>query len=174
LRNRLLERIDPTPAAGNRDRVTNSRARLGDWALARRIRSFAKLGHRKAAANFSPKQIGYLGMAWHSFHLSGLGIAPQGMCATFALQVTAVQSEMAQERLTLHWMVTVSHSASAGAPRRPSSRRSSRISCMAALKLSRHSSTVRPCPFAPGISGDHPTNQSPSRSMMAVNSFRME
>jgi len=36
---------------------------------------------------------------------------------------------------------------------------------------SRHSSTLCPCPLAPGISGDQAANHSPSHSMTAVNSF---
>ena len=48
------------------------------------------------------------------------------------------------------------------------------MSWMAALRFSRHSSNVRPCPLAPGISGDQATSQSPSRSITAVNSFSMK
>ena len=69
--------------------------------------------------------------------------------------------------------VTVSQTASAGTPRSPSARRSSRISWMAAARLSRLSAALCPCPFAPGISGDQATNHSPSRSMTAVNWLRM-
>ena len=44
---------------------------------------------------------------------------------------------------------------------------------MAAARLSRASSFVRPWPFAPGISGEEAMYQSPSRSKIAVNSFRI-
>ncbi|MCU0572894.1 MAG: hypothetical protein MUC41_07860 [Syntrophobacteraceae bacterium] len=41
-------------------------------------------------------------------------------------------------------------------------------------RLFRHSSSVLPWPFAPGISGQYAMNQSPSLSTIAVNSFLME
>ena len=43
---------------------------------------------------------------------------------------------------------------------------------MAALKLATASALVRPCPFAPGTSGQYAMNQSSSCSMIAVNPFR--
>lgn len=51
--------------------------------------------------------------------------------------------------------------------------RSSRISSMTAVRLWRHSSIVRPCPLAPGISGQKARNHSSSCSMIAVNSLCM-
>jgi hypothetical protein len=35
-----------------------------------------------------------------------------------------------------------------------------------------HSASGLPCPFAPSIRGQYADNHSPSRSMIAVNSFR--
>ena len=78
-------------------------------------------------------------------------------------------SKMAQQDASLHATVTVSCSASAGSPRSASSRRSRRISSMALAKFSRASSFVRPCPFAPGTSGQYAICQLSSRSKMAVN-----
>src|SRR3954451_23258353 len=45
------------------------------------------------------------------------------------------------------------------------------MSAIASLRLLLASSRVRPWPFAPGISGQKATNQSPSCSMIAVNSL---
>src|SRR5258706_10459 len=64
----------------------------------------------------------------------------------------------------------VSSKAPKGTVRMPSSLRSSRINSIACRKFSRHSSRDSPWPLAPGTSGQYPTNQPPSRSMMAVNS----
>src|SRR5258708_17843344 len=64
----------------------------------------------------------------------------------------------------------VSSKAPKGTVRMPSSLRSSRINSIARRKFSRHSSRDSPWPLAPGTSGQYPTNQPPSRSMMAVNS----
>ena len=69
------------------------------------------------------------------------------------LQMTAVPPEVPQQVSSLHPTTTVSRTASRGRPRRPSRRRSSRIRAIASAKLSRASALVRPCPFAPGISG---------------------
>jgi hypothetical protein len=63
---------------------------------------------------------------------------------SFSLQITTVPSQVLKERASLHLMVTVSRIASGGRPRRPSSRRSSRMSLMASAKLSRASSLVFP------------------------------
>ncbi len=50
-----------------------------------------------------------------------------------------------------------------------SSRRTWRMSAMASSRFSRHSSRVRPWPFAPTTSGQNPVYQSPSRSIIVVN-----
>lgn len=44
---------------------------------------------------------------------------------------------------------------------------------MAAVRLGRHSSSVRTWPLAPGISSDQAMNHSLSRPIAAVNSLRM-
>src|SRR5437667_6141068 len=111
-------------------------------------------------------------MAWYCFDCSRFRVQPQRMFAAFPLQVAAVFTQMPQQRVAFHWTTTVSRIASCGTPRKPSSRLSSRIRAIASDKLARHSSTVRPCPFAPGISGQKPINQSPSSSMTDVNSLR--
>jgi len=84
--------------------------------------------NRQSPANLPCQQICNLGVARDRFRLSGFGVAPQGVRAAFALQIAAMQAQVAQQGFPLHWMVTVSRRASAGAPRNPSSRRSCRIS----------------------------------------------
>jgi hypothetical protein len=106
-------------------------------------------------------------------HGTSCGIAPQRVRSPLALQITSMLSEVLQKSAPLHSTITVSRSASAGTPRSESSRLSSKISAMASAKLVRASSFDRPCPLAPGISGQYAMYQSPSRSMMAVNSLRI-
>lgn len=84
-----------------------------------------------------------------------------------------VPSKVPEQRITLHPTTTSSCWASGGTERSDSSRRYCRISVMAARKFARHSSRVLPCPLAPGTSAQYATCHSPSRSMTAVNSFRM-
>ncbi len=64
-----------------------------------------------------------------------------------------MSAEVLQQGTSLHITTTVLHSASGGAPRSPSSRRSYKINAMASARLWRISSFVFPSPFAPGISG---------------------
>src|SRR5436305_10175325 len=78
---------------------------------------------------------------------------------------------MSQQLVPLHPTSMSSRMASSGTPRRASARRSLRISSTAWTMLSRHSAIVLPWPLAPGISGQYPMYQSPSRSMTAVNSL---
>ncbi len=68
------------------------------------------------------------------------------MTCPFPLKRTAIPAKMAQERSGPHPTVTVSRIAVEGTPRSPSSRRSSRISSMAAARLFNDSSLVRPWP----------------------------
>ena len=96
------------------------------------------------------------------------------MRATLALQIAAVITQMPQEGTALHSTVTVSRVAPRGSPRNASVRRSCRIKAIAPARFFRAAALVRPCPFAPGTSGQYATNHLPSRSMIAVNSFRME
>src|SRR6266404_2688247 len=77
---------------------------------------------------------------------------------------------MMQDCVSLHPSLMVSSNAPKGTPRMPSSLRSSRINSIACRKFSRHSSRDSPWPLAPGTPGQYPTNQPPSRSMIAVNS----
>jgi len=60
-----------------------------------------------------------------------------------------------------------------GRPRSASARRSRRMRATAVARLFRGAAFVRPSPFAPGTSGQYATNHLPSRSLIAVNSFRM-
>jgi hypothetical protein len=85
-----------------------------------------------------------------------------------------MQPQMPEQVSSFHSRATVSRIASAGTPRKPSSRRSCRIKAMASRRFCRHSSTVSPCPLAPGISGQYAQYPpSDARSITAVNSFRM-
>ena len=56
----------------------------------------ADLRNRQSAANLSSQKICNLGVARYSFDLAGLRIAPQGMGCALALQIAAVQAQMAQ------------------------------------------------------------------------------
>jgi len=99
-------------------------------------------------------------------------IAPERVGAAFAFEKAPVFAQMTKQRLALHCTVKVSWIASGGMPRRPSSRRSSRMSRIASPRLARHSSTVRPYVGARDFRRPA-TNHSPSRSITAVNSFRI-
>ena len=133
----------------------------------------SRFGNPKIATDLVGKHVRDLCMARHGFYGAGRRIHPKGMRATLALEHASVLPQVAKQRAALHSTVTVSRSASGGRPRRPSSRRSSRISAIASAKLARASSFVRPWPFAPGISGQYAMTQSPSRSKTAVNSLRI-
>jgi len=69
------------------------------------------------------------------FDGSGARVGPEGVGTSLALQDAAVLAQVLEQGAPLHLTVTVSRSASAGTPRRPSSRRSSRISAMAPARL---------------------------------------
>jgi hypothetical protein len=66
------------------------------------------------------------------------------MRPSFSLEVGAVAAKVLQEAVSFHLTITVSYSASGGTPRKPSSRRSARISAIASARLFRVSSLVRP------------------------------
>jgi hypothetical protein len=71
------------------------------------VRLPANFGDRQAATDFARQKVGDFGVPRNRFGLSSLRIAPQGVGSAFALEKTAVQAEVAQQRLSLHWMVTV-------------------------------------------------------------------
>jgi len=106
-------------------------------------------------------------------NVTGLGIAPKRVRAPLALQIAAVMAQMPQQSTAFHSTVTVSRVTPLGRPRSASARRSRRIRAIAAARLFRAAAFVRPCPFAPGTSAQYATNHLPSRSIIAVNSFRM-
>ena len=111
-------------------------------------------------------------MPGNCLHQPVLRIDPKRVGGTFPLQDASVIAKVAKKRLTLQAAtVTVPRTAPCGAFRRASSRRSWSTSEIAAARFSRHSSAVRPCPFASGNSGQKPTYHSPSRSIRVVNSF---
>lgn len=89
------------------------------------------------------------------------------LCPPYA----AMASEMAQESLAPHPITTSSRFASAGMERSESSRQCSRTGAMPSLRFAKHSSRVRPWPFAPGTSAQYAMNQGPSCSTIAVNSL---
>src|SRR5205807_311847 len=107
------------------------------------------------------------------FNVTGLGIALKRVRASLALQIAAVVAQMPQQGTAFHSTVTVSRVTPLGRPRSASARRSRRIRAIAAARLFRAAAFVRPCPFAPGTSAQYARNHLPSRSIIAVNSFRM-
>jgi len=110
------------------------------------------LWHREVATDLAREAVGDLRVPRHRLHRTGLWIAPQGVGTSLTLEVTSVPPQMLEQTAPLHPTITVSQMASGGTPRKPSSRRSARISAMASARLSRASSGVWPCPLAPGIS----------------------
>ena len=110
-------------------------------------------------------------MARYGFDHPCSWIRPKRMGCTFPLETTAMLAQVSQKTDALHGTTIVPRSASAGTPRRPSSRRSSRTNAIACARFSLASSFVRPWPLAPGISGQYAMNHSSSRSKIAVNSF---
>jgi len=138
-----------------------------------RSRSAANLRNRKSAADLRSQPIRNLGVPGNCFNVTGLGIAPKRVRAPLALQIAAVMTQMPQQRTAFHSTVTVSRVTPFGRPRSASARRSRRIRAIAAARLFRAAAFVRPCPFAPGTSAQYATNHLPSRSIIAVNSFRM-
>src|SRR5205814_5832126 len=144
-----------------------------------RSRSAADLRNRKSAADPRSQPIRNLGVPGNCFNVTGLGIAPKRVRAPLALQIAAVMTQMPQmpqmpqQSTAFHSTVTVSRVTPLGRPRSASARRSRRIRAIAAARLFRAAAFVRPCPFAPGTSAQYATNHLPSRSIIAVNSFRM-
>ena len=135
--------------------------------------SSADLGYGQSATDLSGKNVGNLGVPRHRFDRSRRRVGPQRVRSPFAFQVASVLSKMAKQVAPLHPTMTFSRLADAGTPRRPSFRRSSRMSAIALDKLFSAAAFVRPCPLAPGISGQYAMCQRPERSTTAVNSFRM-
>src|SRR5256884_3104914 len=133
----------------------------------------ANLRHRKSAADLRNQPIRDLGVPGNCFNVTGLGIAPKRVRPPLALQIAAVIAQMPQQGTAFHSTVTVSRVTPLGRPRSASARRSRRIRAIAAARLFRAAAFVRPCPLAPGTSGQYATNHLPSRSIIAVNSFRM-
>lgn len=127
----------------------------------------------QCAADLASESVRDLGVPRHRFRVSCPWVGPQRVACSLTLEVTPMLPQVAEQVATLHLTVTVSRTAFGGRPRRPSSRRSSRISEIAEDRFSRASSLLLPCPFAPGISGAYAMNHSPSRSMTAVNWFAM-
>ena len=74
-------------------------------------------------------------------------VPPQRVATALALEIATVPTKVAEQTTSLQVMTTVSWIASGGTPRKPSSRRSSRMNAMASLRLSRAFSLVLPCPF---------------------------
>jgi len=114
-------------------------------------------------------------MPGNRFDMSRLGVGPEGMLCPLSFQVTSVSSQVSQQRAPLHCPTTTwCRTAPSGVPRKASCLRSSKMRAMDSDRLFRHSSSVLPWPFAPGISGQYAMNQSPSLSTIAVNSFLIE
>jgi len=82
-------------------------------------------------------------MSRHRFYVPRPRIAPELVFFPLPFQETAVAAEVSKQLSLFHSTTTVSRTAPAGTPRRASSRRSSRISAIAAARLARASSDVR-------------------------------
>ena len=78
----------------------------------------------------------------YRFDGTGGRVPAQGMSTALALQLASVPAEMTKQATPLHLTTTVSRMASDGTPRRPSSRRSLRVSPMASARLCRPSSLI--------------------------------
>ena len=98
---------------------------------------------------------------------------PKSMLFALPAQHGTITAKAPEKRFAPHPTTTGSCLASGGKARRDSSRLCSRMSAIASRKFARHSSCVRPWPFAPGSSAQYDTNQGPSCSTIAVNSLRM-
>lgn len=131
-----------------------------------RIFSSSKRWNPKAAANLPAKKIGDFVVSGHRLPSTGRWIPIDRVRGAFALQLAAVLVQVAQQLAPFH----ANSSRVASSLRRllASSRRSSISSRMAWRRLSRHSSSVRPCPLASGTSGQKATYQSPSRWISAL------
>ena len=161
------------PSGGRGAKQTTYHGPLERLLDGHRSRSAANLRNRKSAADLRSQPIRNLGVPGNCFNVTGLGIAPKRVRAPLALQIAAVTAQMPQQGTAFHSTVTVSRVTPLGRPRSASARRSRRIRAIAAARLFRASAFVRPCPLAPGTSGQYATNHLPSRSIIAVNSFRM-
>ena len=126
------------------------------------------------AADLPRQQVRDFGVGRDGFQVTGLWILPKGMFFTLAAQHAPVTPEVPEKSLALHPTTTGSCLASGGKARSDSSRRCARMSAIASRKFARHSSCVVPWPFAPGTSAQYATNQGPSLSRIAVNSFRID
>lgn len=107
---------------------------------------------RKPPTDPFGQQVRNLDMTRDRFRVTGLWILPERVLLAFAPNHATVSAKVAQQRITLHPTTTSSCFASGGRDRSDSSRRCSRMRAIACLRLSRHSSRVLPCPFAPGTS----------------------
>ena len=114
------------------------------------VRCSAELGddlglwNIQGAADFSCEVVRDFGVPRNRFNVSSQRIGPKLVLFALALEVATKLSEMTKQFPLLHETTTVPFSALDGTPRKPSSRRSSRMREMAAAKLARHSSAVLP------------------------------
>src|SRR5579872_60522 len=113
-------------------------------------------------------------MSRHCLSVAGLWVFPKSVFFALSTYDATVTAKVPEQPFALHPTITGSCLASGGRARKDSSRLCSRINAMASRKFARHSSSVLPCPLAPGTSAQYATNQGPSRSMIAVNSLCMD
>lgn len=118
-------------------------------------------------------QVGDFRVSGNRFAVTGLWVLPKAVFFAFAPLNATITAKVPEKPFAFHPTITGSCLASGGKARRDSSRLCSRMSAIAARKFARHSSSVFPCPFAPGTSAQYATNQGPSCSTIAVNSLRM-
>lgn len=125
----------------------------------------------KAFQDFFGKRFFDLIVARDCFCDSVFRVQPEGMTSPFTLEEAACDTKFSLQIPPLHPTNIFSRMVSSGRPRRKSARRSSNINSIASIRLCFVSSTVSPCPLAPGTSGQ--TAQKPpsgADSIMAVNS----
>ena len=133
--------------------------------------SATHLRRRQATANLSSEPVGDLCAPRYRLRLSGPRVGPERVGSPFAFEHSTVPAEMLEQRGPFQSTVTVSCRASFDTLRSPSCRRPSKTGAIAARRLSLYSSSERPWPLAPGISGHEPIYHPPSRSYTAVNSW---
>ena len=62
----------------------------------------------EGAADFLGQFIGNLGVPGDGFDVAGLGIAPEGMRAAFALEIASLPAQVPEQGLPFHRTVTIS------------------------------------------------------------------
>ena len=110
----------------NRDRIPQSSNKLDSGQ-----QLLPNLWNTKTSANLPSEIVSDLCVAGNGFSCTGRRICPERVRGTFSFQNATVAAQVLQQGAALQFKITVPRSASAGKPRNPSSRRSSRMSAIA-------------------------------------------